>query len=256
MKNTIAVILAAGLGKRMNSSLPKVAHLLQDKPLIIWVCESLISADIHNLIPVISPTQDLVKEIVLKNPLMNKATVSFAYQDKQLGTAHAVQSAIKSVYSFFENNVPDDLKIIVAYGDTPAVKSDTFKKLIDYHNSQKNVFTILSFIAQNPFGYGRIIVDNENNFVAIREQKDCSFEEEKILVCNSGIICANFYELEKILPMIDNNNSAKEYYLTDIPLYAKNLGMKIGLLVENDELQFLGINTKEQLQDMEKRIYK
>jgi len=139
----------------------------------------------------------------------------------------------------------------VAYGDTPGVKSETFKKLISYHNDQKNIFTLLAFQSKTPFGYGRIIVDENNEFTAIREQKDCSEEEAKIQICNSGILCANFFELNAILPLIENNNSAKEYYLTDIPIYAKKMGLKIGLMVEQEETQFLGINTQEQLREME-----
>ena len=256
-KNIVAIVLAAGQGKRMNSSLPKVAHVLLEKPLIIWVMESLVSAGIKNILPVISPTQHLVKEIIGVKNFPTDVNINFGYQDKQLGTAHAVHCGTKVIAEiFFKEEIPSDLKIVVAYGDTPAVKSETFKQLISLHEYRKNIFTILSFKAKNPYGYGRIIVDEKNDFVAIREQKDCSQEEEKIQICNSGIICANFSDLITILPMIENKNSANEYYLTDIPIYAKKRGLKIGLMVEEDESQFLGINTQEQLKDMEKVINK
>ncbi len=254
--NTVAVILAAGSGKRMNSSLPKVAHILGDKCLIIWVIESLISAGVQNLVIVISPLQTLVKEIVLKNSFSRKIKIEFAYQDTPQGTAHAVNCGIKSVPNLFQNNIPKDLKILVAYGDTPAVMSETFKQLASFHKVNHNSFTIIAFNTSTPYGYGRIIVNQEHEFIAIREQKDCSEEETKISMCNSGFLCANYLELSSILPLIKNDNIAKEYYLTDIPLYAKERGFKIGLMIKEDESQFLGINTQEQLKDMEKLFLK
>lgn len=253
-KNILSIILAAGQGKRMNSTLPKVAHLLLEKPLIIWVMESLVSAGIKKILPVIAPTQDLVKKIVQEKNLSENMNVHFAYQHEQLGTAHAVNCGINVVQEFFPEKIPDNLKIIVAYGDTPAVKAETFKKLIEQHEEQDNIFTLLAFKANNPYGYGRILVDENNNFTAIREQKDCTLTEEKIQICNSGILCANFFNLKNILPLIENKNSAQEYYLTDIPIYAKKQKLKIGLMIEEEENQFLGINTQEQLRNMEELL--
>lgn len=216
--------------------------------------ESLISSGIQNILPVISPTQNLVKDIVLKHNFSSPFNIYFGVQDLQLGTGHAVQCGLKEIIHLFQNNIPSNLKILVAYGDTPCVKSETFRRLMNQHEEQKSNFTILAFHAVNPFGYGRILLDKENQFDSIREQKDCTEEEQKIQVCNSGILCANYADLISILPLLDNKNSAKEYYLTDVPFYAKKKGLKVGLMIEKDESQFLGINTQEQLFEMENKL--
>ncbi|MES2615948.1 MAG: sugar phosphate nucleotidyltransferase [Bdellovibrionota bacterium] len=252
--NTVAIVLAAGQGKRMNSTLPKVAHLLAEKPLIIWAIESLMAAKIKNFIPVISPTQNLVKEIITSKKFSSNMNLQFAYQNEQLGTAHAVFCGAKLVMDLYKNQIPSNLMVIVSYGDTPMVKAETFKKLMDLHLKQNNSFTVLAFKAEDPFGYGRIITNANGELIAIREQKDCSKEEENIQICNSGILCANYSNLTAILPLIKNNNLAKEFYLTDIPIFALEQRLKIGLMVEDEEAQFLGVNTQEQLQELENRL--
>jgi bifunctional UDP-N-acetylglucosamine pyrophosphorylase/glucosamine-1-phosphate N-acetyltransferase len=259
-ENIFAVILAAGKGKRMNSSLPKVAHLLLNKPLIIWVLESITKLGINKIVPVISPEQNLVKELIEKSNITPKPEVFISFQTEQKGTAHAVQCGINEIERLFINiwqkSIPIDLKVLVAYGDTPCVKSSTFENLIIKHQIEKNDFTVLAFQSKNPFGYGRVVVDSNNEFDCIREQKDCSSDEEKISLCNSGILCANFRQLSTILPLIENHNSANEFYLTDVPYVGKKMGLKIGLSIEPDENQFLGINTQEQLKQIEDIVRK
>lgn len=253
VENTIAVVLAAGKGKRMNSQLPKVVHTLKDKPMILWVMDALKAAGIYNMIPVIAPSQDLIKELISQKADISDFRIQYGLQEEQLGTAHAVSCGLKMVERF-EKIDKNNLKIIVAYGDTPAIKGETFKNLMQVHHENQNHFTVLAFKADNPFGYGRLILDPNGQFLAIREQKDCSEEETKIDVCNSGILCANYFELLRILPQIQNHNSAKEYYLTDVPLCAKEQGLKVGLITEYDEVQFLGINTQEQLKELEAKL--
>jgi bifunctional UDP-N-acetylglucosamine pyrophosphorylase / glucosamine-1-phosphate N-acetyltransferase len=250
---TIGVVLAAGMGKRMNSNVPKVAHILYGKPLVIWAIESLIEAGVTKIVVVISPAQNMVEKIILNYHFPNELQVKFAYQDMPLGTGHAAQCGVKGVEKYFSNELANNqnINVLIAYGDTPSVKSSTFSEFLKHHAQQKNSFTILAFQAKNPFGYGRIITDKDANFIAICEEKDCSEEQKKIKLSNSGFLCANYNEMQRILPLLKNENASKEYYLTDIPLLSKQSGGKIGYMIGNDEFEFLGINSQEQLAEME-----
>lgn len=255
---TIGVVLAAGMGKRMNSNIPKVAHILYGKPLVIWAIESLIKAGVTKIVVVISPTQTMVEEIISNYHFPKEVLVKFAYQDKPLGTGHAALCGVEGVAKYFSNDITThlNLNILIAYGDTPSVKSETFKEFLNYHTQQKNSFTILAFQAKNPFGYGRMITDKDGNFIAICEEKDCSDEQKKIKLSNSGFLCGNYIEMQKMFPMLKNENASKEYYLTDIPQLSKQSGGKIGYLIGSDESEFLGINSQEQLAEMELKYQK
>lgn len=250
---TIGVVLAAGMGKRMNSSIPKVAHVLYGKPLVIWAIESLIEAGVTKIVVVISSVQTMVEKIIANYHFPNEVRVKFAYQDTPLGTGHAARCGVEGVAKYFSNEITNyqNVNILIAYGDTPAVKGSTFREFLNYHMQQKNSFTILAFQAKDPFGYGRIITDKDGSFIAICEEKDCSEEQKKIKLSNSGFLCANYIEMQRMFPLLKNENAAKEYYLTDIPLLSKQSGGKVGYMVGNDEFEFLGINSQEQLAEME-----
>ncbi len=201
--------------------------------------------------PVIAPTQTILLDIIAQENLKKNAKIEVAFQEKALGTGHAVQCALPAISKLFSTNPTSNLKVIVAYGDTPAIEATTFSKLISQHLQEKNALTIVGFVPADPQGYGRILIDEQGQFLAIREQKDCSSAELLVKVCNSGFICADFPVLNALLPLLENSNAAAEFYLTDVPLLAKNRGFKVGLMVETEESQFLGINTQEQLKKME-----
>ncbi|WGL61420.1 NTP transferase domain-containing protein [Pigmentibacter sp. JX0631] len=252
---TIGVVLAAGMGKRMNSSLPKVAHKLLGKSLVIWAIESLVNAGINKIIVVISPTQKIVEEIILENEFPSNIQINFAYQNTPLGTGHAAECGVKEVENYYlKNSKCNEINILIAYGDTPAVKPETFKEFINTHKNENNIFTVLAFETDNPTGYGRILTDKKNNFLGICEEKDCNEEQKKIKLCNSGFQCANFAAMKEYFPLLKNNNAAKEYYLTDLPLIAKQAGKKVGYLIGKDETEFLGINSQQQLAEMEEKF--
>jgi bifunctional UDP-N-acetylglucosamine pyrophosphorylase / glucosamine-1-phosphate N-acetyltransferase len=255
---TIGVVLAAGMGKRMNSNIPKVAHVLYGKPLIIWAIESLIEAGVMKIVVVISPTQTMVEEIISNYHFLNAVQIKFAHQDTPLGTGHAARCGMDGVEKYFFNEIVlhSNMNILIAYGDTPAVEGATFRQFLNYHAQQKNSFTILAFQAKDPFGYGRVITDKNGNFVSICEEKDCSEDQKKIKLSNSGFLCANYHEMQNMFPLLKNENAAKEYYLTDIPLLSKQAGGKVGYMIGNDESEFLGINSQEQLAEMELKYQK
>lgn len=241
----------------MNSSLPKVAHILYGKPLIIWAINSLIAANITQIIVVISPTQTIVEKIIHETPFPDGVKIQVTYQTEPLGTGHAAQSGIHALPALFPmgTGMPKNLNVLIAYGDTPAVQGNTFQTLINQHCNEKNAFTILAFMAEEPTGYGRILTDSTSQFLAIREEKDCTPEEKQVKLCNSGFLCATYTDLAYFLPRLQNHNAAKEFYLTDIPLLARQQGKKIGIRQGVDESELLGINSQEQLAEMEKRFH-
>ncbi len=254
----IGIILAAGMGRRMNSNLPKVAHVLFGKPLIIWVIEAFLQAKIKNIVIVISPQHELVKELILKTKFPPQTEIHFTYQEQPLGTGHAAICGMKTVRKYFLKrfNNPSNLNLLFAPGDTPAITGKIFKKFFTYHVKEKNLFTILAFHAKNPLGYGRILIDEKQNFLSIREEKDCNTEEKSITLSNSGFLCANFPAFEETSLLLKNDNAAKEYYITDLPFLSKENGGKVGYLVDKHEDEFLGINSQIQLQEMEIKFQK
>jgi bifunctional UDP-N-acetylglucosamine pyrophosphorylase/glucosamine-1-phosphate N-acetyltransferase len=259
LNNWIGIVLGAGHGKRMKSNLPKIAHVLHDRPMVIWVLQSLIKAEIKKIILVISSDhKEQIAQIIQDAKFDSQVQICFSYQDTPLGTGHAVSCGIHGIQEHFldslDNSKKEKLNILVAYGDTPAVQADTFKKFIQFHEQEKNIFTILAFKAKSPFGYGRIITDQQGDFLAIREEKDCNEEEKKLDLCNSGLLCGKLMKFTELLPQLENKNSQGEYYLTDVSILAKKSGYKVGVMVGNDEHEFLGVNSQEQLLELEKSI--
>lgn len=263
MSEVFAIVMAAGQGKRMKSDTPKVAHKLLKKPLLQWTIDSLLQADIKYTMVVISENP-IIKKIITTN--YESPTVRFCYQENPLGTAHAVQCGLKALTAPAEDRVAEGAKhnksaaprpwdendkILIANGDTPCVKSATYKQLLKFHTQEKNAVTIAAFYAKNPFGYGRIVLDEEGGFFEIREEKDCSPEEKNVNLCHSGVMCVNFDILDELLPEIKNKNQASEFYLTDIVHSAKKIGQKVGFIASDHENEFAGINTPEQLESLE-----
>ncbi|RDB35239.1 MAG: hypothetical protein DCC88_11140 [Spirobacillus cienkowskii] len=255
-EKTIGVVLAAGMGKRMKSDIPKVAHVLYGKPLLIWAMHALIDTGIDKIVIVIAPTQTVVEELIKNHQFPSHITIKLAYQDMPLGTGHAARCGIEAVSKYFVQEADLETNILIAYGDTPAVSSVTFQEFIYFHLQQKNYFTILAFKTKNPFGYGRIITDKNGNFLEICEEKDCTEEQKTILLCNSGFLCGNYFQFQKILPQLKNENASKEYYLTDVPILASKLDGKVGYLISKNEEELLGINSQEQLKEMELKFQK
>lgn len=245
MSQTFAIVLAAGKGKRMKSDIPKVAHKLHKKTLLQWSIDALLGADVNHIMVVISH-HPMLEEILKHN--YPSEDIGFCYQDTPLGTAHAVQCGLHGLQ---KKSCNDDDSILIAYGDTPNVKSATYKRLLQFHNQEHNVITIIAFYAKNPFGYGRVILDSHGEFLAIREEKDCTPAEKQIQLCHSGVMCAKFEFLNSILPQIKNKNEAAEFYLTDVIQMAKNLGYKVGFIASDHEHEFSGVNTPEQLNALE-----
>lgn len=243
MNNLKAVILAAGQGTRMKSKVPKVLHKVLDKTMIDYVIESAQNAGVSELCIVVGHQSAMVKAMI------GADRASFVSQKEQLGTGHAVMQARE----FIGNSG----NVIVLCGDTPLIKSETIKKLADIHTAEDNSVTVVSVCAENPEGYGRII-RNGNSFDKIVEHKDTDDEQKKINEINTGVYIFKAEDLTNALNELKNNNSQGEYYLTDTLEIIKNKGLNVGIMIADDEKEFLGVNSKLQLSEagteMKKRI--
>lgn len=243
MENLKVIILAAGQGVRMKSKVPKVLHKVIDKTMIDYVIEASKEAGINDICVVVGHQSAMVKAMIGDD-------VKFAVQKEQLGTGHAVMQA--------ESFIQENGNVLVLYGDTPLITADTIKKLIDIHIKDDNAVTVVSSILDNPEEYGRIIRSEDNKFNKIIEFKDCNDEQKMIKEINTGVYVFKENELRDALNKINNNNSQKEYYLTDTLEIIKNKSLSVGIMISDDNEEFLGVNSKLQLSQitdiMKKRI--
>ena len=249
-----SILLAAGQGKRMGGSLPKVLYPVLGKPLLEWALDSLSFSD--HIQVVVSPHQKEVHEFLKQR----YPQVFLTFQDPPLGTGHAVHCAVKDIVMSHnshraQNNSnllekPDSL-VLIANGDTPGVRRDQYKNYISSHLDSKAPFSLVMVERDNPKGYGRVIRDSQGVFQSITEEKDCTEDERKIRFCNAGILCASLNVLNEYLPKLSNDNQAQEYYLTEIPNLLSQDHKPIHLVLEKEEEQIRGINTPEELMFLE-----
>lgn len=238
MNQTLAIILSAGMGVRMKSSLPKVMHQIAGRPILFWLWESLNQIKIDQKVIVISPEmQDL------KASLPPAAVV---WQEKRLGTGHAVLTAKEKLQGFKGN-------VLVLFGDSPLISSQTMQKLIDVRESGASV-VVLGFQPQDPAQYGRLIMEDEQ-LKAIIEFKDANEEQRKIGLCNSGVMCFDGEKILELLNKIQNDNAQGEYYLTDAIKIANAKGLTCKVVLA-DEFETEGVNSRLDLARMEARIQK
>lgn len=243
MRNQI-VILAAGKGTRMgNPKVPKVLVMLKNKPLILYMLEEIEKINqLAKPVIVVGFGAGKVQQVLGNNYL-------YAFQDKQLGTAHALMAAKNKVKA--EN-------ILVLYGDMPFIKSDSLKALIKLHLHGGAKMTMLTALAKNYKGknislehYGRIIRAPLGGIAGIVEFKDAANVQRKLKEVNPGIYMFNTKWLWENLKKIENRNKQKEYYLTDIVQIALSQGEKVNSILA-DAKEVLGINSMEDLQIAEK----
>ncbi len=233
-KNAIAIILAAGKGSRMKSDLPKAMIPVFGKPLINYTLETLESMEIKKIITVISKNGDLIKQIV--------SPYQTCVQNEQLGTGHAVLCT--------ENLLQGcDSPILVILGDVPFISKETYEKAINLVESGYNVVA-LGYHSDDPKHNGRLkIIDNK--LLEIVEFKDATEEEKQITFCNSGCMVFDGKYLFEILHKLQNNNTAKEYYLTDAIKIANDMKLKC-TAVEGSKEEMFSANTPEELEQLKK----
>jgi bifunctional UDP-N-acetylglucosamine pyrophosphorylase/glucosamine-1-phosphate N-acetyltransferase len=232
MGNFSVVILAAGVGTRMQSSLPKVMQKLSGRPLLEWVINSVSVLRPDNIIVVLGYGSKVIERY------FSNYDVKFVFQKKQLGSAHAVKQAAK----ILKNYVGD---VLVMSGDVPLINSSTLLSLIRSNKKTRSAVTVLAGEVKDPFGYGRII-KNGDIVDRIVEETDANLAEKKVKCINSGIYCFD-KNLWKSLSKVKPKNVKKEYYITDTIAVLKKFKKKISLVVVNDEYEIKGINNRLEL---------
>ncbi len=235
------IVLAAGMGTRMNSDLPKVLHPLAAVPMLHHALAASRALEPSRVVVVTGHGA----EAVAKAALDFDEAIQTVVQDRQLGTAHAVVQAAP----LLEDATGE---AIVLYGDTPFVRPETLQAMLAMRAAHAVV--ILGFTPRDPGRYGRLVVAGDQ-LLKIVEYKDASEQEREIGLCNSGVVCADVATLLRLAGKVGNSNAAGEYYLTDIVEIARAEGLSVGF-VTCPEAETLGINTRTQLAEAEAAFQK
>jgi UDP-N-acetylglucosamine diphosphorylase/glucosamine-1-phosphate N-acetyltransferase len=239
MKETIAVIiLAAGLGKRMRSPKAKVLHEIQGRPMLAYVIDVAQAIAGRSVIVVVGNQAEAVRRAV------SGAAVRYAYQDRQLGTGHAVLCALPQL--------PDDCEqVVVLCGDTPLLTAPTLKSLVQSHLAAGRDATLLAVELEDPQGYGRVLLNDHQQVCGIIEEADASAGQRAIRLINTGIYCVTRQFLSDALPNVTPDNAQGEFYLTDIIRIGYESGRDIGVSYGAAPREILGVNTPEDLARVE-----
>ncbi len=233
MKKIAAVILAAGQGTRMKSSMAKVLHPLAGAPMLSYVLDAVCALEPEKILVVTGYQEKQVRAAVADYP------VKFVNQARQLGTGHAVLQTYPELKGFAGD-------ILVLNGDTPLLTPDTLKKLVEEHVAGNYIASLLSAVLPDAGGYGRVLRDERNKVVKIVEEKDASEKQRTIKEIASGMYCfaspVIFTHLEKLSP----ENAQGEYYLTDIIDIYCSQGRPVGARVAGNYKEIMGINDRAQ----------
>lgn len=242
----ISIILAAGEGTRMKSKHSKVLHKLINKPMIKYVMDACDECDVKKKILIAGKNKNDLEELFKDTDLVikeQKIGPEFPY-----GTGYAVSLAL--------DEVEDEDSVLILTGDAPLIRGETLKNFMDYHNEKKSVATVLTAVAEDPTGLGRIIKDEQGYFLKIVEHRDCTEEELEIREYNSGIMIINGASLKNAISKLDDDNDQGELYLTDIFQIIREDGEKILTFQIPDEEEVHGINSKLQLSEAEEVLRK
>ncbi len=239
MRDLGVILLAAGLGKRMKSSLPKVLHYLGGKPLFSYPLKTARSLKPKRIAIVVGHGAEAVKSACGVNG------VAWVLQKNQRGTGHAVGCS-KEVFGEFSGH------LIILNGDVPLITEESLLKLLRDHSEQNATLTFVTARLDEPAGYGRILRNTNGELIRVVEERDATEAEKKITEINAGIYAVSPRFLFSALESITNLNRQKEYYLTDIVAAALRSGETVRTVQIEDAREIMGINTREELALMEK----
>ena len=292
-EQTIIIIMAGGLGKRMNSDLPKVLHKIKKESMLVHIVKHAKLVLPKKIIVVVGKYRKIIEETLINNIDIDMENIFFVDQPEPLGTGHAIQCCIPMLKSEdLERAVAEgagergnsgdvsrrslNTSVLILSGDIPLLQTSTMLQILA--NLNKIKITVTEF--DDPYGYGRIVEQNKI-FDKIVEEKDCNFEQKQIKKVNCGIYAFNSEILCKYLPLLQPNNSqggvnrsvsggerlehgcerseqkSSECYLTDIVEIIKiheKINIEMFEFSEEDQIEIIGINTVEQLDSLESRI--
>ena len=231
-----AVVMAAGESKRFKSKTPKVLHDLCGRPILAPILDTVAALKPTHSVVVVGRNADAVQQAAAQ---LSKQPLTFAKQEKLLGTADAARTADEALATFQGD-------VVILPGDTPLVTTKTLKALIAYHRSQKAAVTVLTATLDDPTGYGRI-VRSKSGLDRIVEQTDATTTERAIQEINGGIYVFDRAALRSALTKVERANKQKEFYLTDVIAILKEKGEKVIAKTAPDPNEVLGINDRAQL---------
>ncbi len=228
------IILAAGQGSRMKSNKAKVLQRIGGTSMLEKICHTAgaVSSDITLVV-------GFDKESVLEEAGNYNLNITSSLQPKPIGTGDAVRCGL--------DKVQNDSKVLVLYGDVPLIKKETLQNLIESSNSG---LSILTTVLDNPFGYGRVKTNDNNEALEIVEEKDATDEERQIQEIFTGVLCGSKALIEEGLSKITNNNAAGEFYLTDLVSIINEKGIRINTYKASNE-EVKGANSKQELEQLE-----
>jgi UDP-N-acetylglucosamine diphosphorylase/glucosamine-1-phosphate N-acetyltransferase len=252
-KGLVAIIMAGGLGKRMNSELPKVLHKIAGVPMICHILTKLteLSSVKPSVMIVVGKYKQIIEETI--NDFLQEKDLQFLIEKIQyidqiepMGTGHAIQCCRSELLKYQNANV------LILSGDVPLISSQLMMKMVTNLNTIKIAVTCL----ENSTGYGRI-VEKHGKFDKIVEEKDCNAEQKTIQKVNCGLYAVDCKTLCRYLPYLKNNNSQNEYYLTDIIEIIKceeRIDVEMCEISKESQHEIMGVNTLQQLEELEKLL--
>ena len=237
-----AVVLAAGMGTRMKTDLPKVLCPVLGRPMIEYVLDALAAAGVERVIAVIGYRADDVRQA-----LAARKNLEFVLQTERLGTGHAVKMARESLQG-------ETGPVVIVAGDSPMLQSTSLQKLLSHFEREQPACLLGTLHKENPHGLGRVVRDGRGEFQKIVEEKDATDEQRRITEVNMSTYVFQAPELLHALGLLKNENRQGEYYLTDCPAILLNEGKRVEALPVLAPCEALSINTPEELSAVEQAL--
>lgn len=251
MKNIGAIILAAGMGKRMKSEIPKVLHPVAGMPMLFYPIEAAESISMKKIIIIVGHKAEVVINALASRFKTQDSRLQFIRQEPQLGTGHAVMCAEGALKDFKGD-------ILILSGDVPLITKETLMALVKMHRRTNAVLSLITAVINNPSGYGRVVRNQNNSITRIIEHKDANEKEKALKEINTGIYCISSDFLFSNLKNLKNKNRQVEYYLPDLIESAVRQGKKVSSIVHINPSEVMGINNRIELaeanEDMRERL--
>ena len=241
MDNLCILMMAAGKGTRMVSNRAKVLHAICGVPMLRLIYRAAASLEPDDIFVVIGQDAERVRGTLDGFP------AQFVLQTEQLGTGHAIMTARPQI----ETRHGD---LLVLSGDTPRLRPETLRRLVEHHRQSGAAATLLTAITEDPFAYGRILRNAGGQIVAIVEEKDATAEQRQIKEINAGFYCFQIRPLLDALLQISNRNAQQEYYLTDLVAVQQRQGLRVEPLLHGDFEELRGINNRKELAEIAKAM--